>query len=109
MNEAIFVENLSKKYSDLEAVRNVSFSVKNGTIFGLLGQNGAGKSTTISMLTCQRRHSVYARGGRNESAENNSLKLLKGGKWKRRDLNKLLILYKLYRVRWADADAIFAL
>ena len=57
MNEAILVENLSKKYGDLEAVRNVSFSVKNGTIFGLLGQNGAGKSTTISMLTCQSRPS----------------------------------------------------
>jgi ABC-2 type transport system ATP-binding protein len=53
LNEAVLVENLSKKYGDLEAVRNVSLSVKNGTIFGLLGQNGAGKSTIISMLTCQ--------------------------------------------------------
>jgi ABC-2 type transport system ATP-binding protein len=57
LNEAILVENLSKKYGDLEAVRNVSFSVKNGTIFGLLGLNGAGKSTTINMLTCQSRPS----------------------------------------------------
>lgn len=53
MNEAIFVENLSKKYGDIEAVKNLSFCVKKGTIFGLLGPNGAGKSTTINMLTCQ--------------------------------------------------------
>lgn len=53
MNEAISVENLSKAYEDFEAVKSISFSVEKGTIFGLLGQNGAGKSTTIKMLTCQ--------------------------------------------------------
>ncbi|NLO30957.1 MAG: ABC transporter ATP-binding protein [Methanosarcina mazei] len=53
LNEAIFVENLSKRYGDFEAVKNISFNIKKGTIFGLLGPNGAGKSTTIKMLTCQ--------------------------------------------------------
>lgn len=53
MNEAIFVENLSKDYGGVEAVKTISFSVQKGTIFGLLGPNGAGKSTTIKMLTCQ--------------------------------------------------------
>lgn len=53
MDKAIVTENLSKKYSDFEAVKSISFSIKKGTIFGLLGPNGAGKSTTIKILTCQ--------------------------------------------------------
>jgi ABC-2 type transport system ATP-binding protein len=41
---------LSKRYGDIVAVDNVSFSVQRGEIFGLLGPNGAGKSTTLEML-----------------------------------------------------------
>lgn len=44
------VENVTKKYGDLVAVDNLSFSVKNGEIFGLLGLNGAGKTTTFRMI-----------------------------------------------------------
>lgn len=47
---AIVVEDLTKRYGDLEAVRGVSFTVAAGQTFGFLGPNGAGKSTTISML-----------------------------------------------------------
>ena len=43
---------LVKKYGDLVAVNNASFTMEAGEVFGLLGPNGAGKSTTISMLTC---------------------------------------------------------
>jgi ABC-2 type transport system ATP-binding protein len=43
---------LVKKYGDLVAVKDVSFTMQEGEVFGLLGPNGAGKSTTISMLTC---------------------------------------------------------
>ena len=48
----IKVENLVKKYGNLTAVNNISFSVKKGEIVGLLGPNGAGKSTTMKILTC---------------------------------------------------------
>src|SRR5262249_8790341 len=44
------VENLIKRYGDVEAVRGVSFSVDEGEVFGLLGPNGAGKTSTIEIL-----------------------------------------------------------
>jgi ABC-2 type transport system ATP-binding protein len=46
----IKVDHLSKAYGELIAVNNLSFSVKRGTVFGLLGANGAGKSTTIECV-----------------------------------------------------------
>ena len=50
--DAIRIENLTKKYKDVVAVDNLSFSVKQGELFSLLGINGAGKTTTIKMLSC---------------------------------------------------------
>ena len=47
---AIVVKNISKKFGDVLAIDNVSFKVRKNSIFGLLGSNGAGKSTMISML-----------------------------------------------------------
>lgn len=44
------VEGLEKRFGDFTAVKDISFSVKRGEIFGFLGPNGAGKSTTIRML-----------------------------------------------------------
>jgi ABC-2 type transport system ATP-binding protein len=44
------VENLFKRYADVEAVRGVSFYVDEGEVFGLLGPNGAGKTTTVEIL-----------------------------------------------------------
>lgn len=46
----IQVKNLSKDYKELKAVDNLSFTVNQGDVYGFLGQNGAGKSTTIRML-----------------------------------------------------------
>ncbi len=46
----IKVRNLSKKFGTFEAVKNVSFTVHKGDVFGFLGPNGAGKSTTIRCL-----------------------------------------------------------
>ncbi len=47
----IEVKNLVKKYGDVEAVRDVSFTIKPGMIYGFLGPNGAGKSTTMNIIT----------------------------------------------------------
>ena len=47
----IEVKNITKKYGDFTAVDDISFEVKDGEIVGLLGQNGAGKSTTMNMIT----------------------------------------------------------
>jgi len=44
------VKNLSKSFGDLKAVDDVSFTVPEGSIFGLIGRNGAGKTTTIRMM-----------------------------------------------------------
>jgi len=48
--DVIAVEHLTKRFGDFVAVNDVSFSVTRGEIFGLLGANGAGKSTTFRML-----------------------------------------------------------
>jgi ABC-2 type transport system ATP-binding protein len=51
MNDSILqVENLVKRYGDVEAVRGVSFSVEEGEVFGLLGPNGAGKTSTVEIM-----------------------------------------------------------
>jgi len=50
-DKAIISEGLSKYYGEVKAVDDISFEVKRGEIFGFLGLNGAGKSTTIKMLS----------------------------------------------------------
>lgn len=50
MQEVIKVRQLTKSYHKLPAADNVSFSVNKGMVFGLLGANGAGKSTTIECI-----------------------------------------------------------
>ncbi|MGX4601324.1 ABC transporter ATP-binding protein [Faecalimicrobium sp. JNUCC 81] len=50
MDYAIKVDKLSKSYKGYAAIDNLSFEVKKGTVFGLLGANGAGKSTSIECI-----------------------------------------------------------
>ncbi|WP_243521507.1 ABC transporter ATP-binding protein [Bacillus pseudomycoides] len=47
---ALEIKNLTKKFGDFIAVDNMSLAIKEGEIFGFLGSNGAGKSTTINMI-----------------------------------------------------------
>ena len=50
MQEIIKVSSLTKQFRNLTAVDDLSFTVQEGDVYGFLGQNGAGKSTTIRMM-----------------------------------------------------------
>jgi ABC-2 type transport system ATP-binding protein len=51
MPVSVSVQNLSKKFGDFQAVKGISFSVKQGEVLGFLGPNGAGKTTSMRMIT----------------------------------------------------------
>ncbi|AEA43311.1 ABC transporter ATP-binding protein [Fluviicola taffensis] len=52
LNQEIILEvtNLSKSYNKVDAVKDVSFDIRKGNVYGLLGPNGSGKTTTLAML-----------------------------------------------------------
>ena len=47
----IKINNLSKSYGDVQAVKSINFKLNDGEVVGFLGANGAGKSTTLKMIT----------------------------------------------------------
>jgi len=47
---SIEIKNLNKNYNNIEAVKNINFTINKGSIVGLLGPNGCGKTTTIGMM-----------------------------------------------------------
>lgn len=51
MNPAIQVQNVSKSYKDVEALKDVSFEVRDSELFGVIGPDGAGKTTLFRILT----------------------------------------------------------
>src|SRR5687768_13130680 len=53
MTHAVQALNLVKKFDRLNAVDNISFQVSRGETFGILGENGAGKSTTMRIIACR--------------------------------------------------------
>lgn len=53
MNDIIQINNLQKSFGEIKAVQDISFKVKKGELFAFLGVNGAGKSTTISIMCGQ--------------------------------------------------------
>ncbi len=55
MKTIISIKNLVKNYGNFEAIKGISFEVYEGEIFGLLGQNGAGKSTTLEIIETLRK------------------------------------------------------
>lgn len=54
--ECMKIKNLSKSFHGRKVVDSLSFSVETGQVFGLLGHNGAGKSTTIEMILGLKKH-----------------------------------------------------
>ena len=51
MNENVVeINNLCKTYKDTKAVAHVNMTIKKGDIYGFIGRNGAGKSTTLKMI-----------------------------------------------------------
>ena len=45
----LFIKNLHKRYGTLQALKNVSFEIQKGNVYGILGPNGSGKSTTLGI------------------------------------------------------------
>ena len=66
------INKLSKKYKDVLALNNLSLKVEKGTVFGLLGPNGSGKTTTLGILLGVLRQSAgsYSWFGNGDAAEN---------------------------------------
>jgi branched-chain amino acid transport system ATP-binding protein len=65
MADALVIRNLSKRFGGLQAVQDVSFSIREGETVALIGPNGAGKTTTFSLITGYHRPdagSVFAFG-----------------------------------------------
>ena len=50
MTQILEINGLNKRYGSIQAVNNLNLSVKKGSVFGLLGPNGSGKTTTLAML-----------------------------------------------------------
>ena len=50
MNSILKISNLKKKFGDLNAVKNLSFNIEKGNVYGILGPNGSGKSTTLGIV-----------------------------------------------------------
>ena len=99
----IEVIHLSKSFGNLEAVKDISFSVKKGQFFAFLGVNGAGKSTTISMITSEL---VPTRGkvmidGRNVLEESMNIKKMIGVVFQDTVLDQDLTAYENLQCRAA--------
>ena len=73
---AININNLSKKYKNALAVKNINFKISKGSIIGLLGPNGCGKSTTIGMMLGLIKPSSGTVIINNKNMENNRTDLL---------------------------------
>ncbi|TYA81004.1 ATP-binding cassette domain-containing protein, partial [Seonamhaeicola marinus] len=50
MESILTINNLTKKFGQLTAVNNLSFTIKKGNVYGILGPNGSGKSTTLGIV-----------------------------------------------------------
>jgi ABC-type multidrug transport system ATPase subunit len=95
MKSLLEVRDLSKNFGTFEAVKNLSFTVNEGDVYGFLGQNGAGKSTTLRMLLkliTPSTGNFYFSGKKIETGDNSMLKDT-GAIIERPDLYKYLSAY----------------
>ncbi len=95
MKSLLEVKDLSKNFGAFEAVKNLSFTVNEGDVYGFLGQNGAGKSTTLRMLLkliTPTTGNFYFSGKKIETGDNTMLKET-GAIIERPDLYKYLSAY----------------
>jgi len=74
----IEIKNLSKQYNNILAVKNINFTINKGSIVGLLGPNGCGKTTTIGMMLglIKPTSGTVFINGQNIENENNRTKIL---------------------------------
>ncbi|HHT83037.1 MAG: ABC transporter ATP-binding protein [Christensenellales bacterium] len=99
----IKVNNLSKSYGEIKAVQNISFRVKEGEIYAFLGENGAGKSTTINILCAilkKDKGDVFI-GGNKLDAEDEKIKKILGVVFQGSFLDEALSVYENLAVRAA--------
>lgn len=78
MSDIIRIEHLNKSFGDVRAVNDLSFRVKQGELFAFLGVNGAGKSTTISIICGQLRKdsgNVWIKGIEADKAGNQTKRM----------------------------------
>jgi ABC-type multidrug transport system ATPase subunit len=95
MKSLLEVRDLSKNFGTFEAVKDLSFTVNEGDVYGFLGQNGAGKSTTLRMLLkliTPTTGNFYFSGKKIETGDNTMLKET-GAIIERPDLYKYLSAY----------------
>src|SRR5450432_983149 len=97
----ISVQDLSKKYGEFEAVKQINFDVFQGEIFGLLGPNGAGKSTTLEIIETLRQKTsgkIFVDGidldmNPNEIKKRIGVQLQTSGYYPNLNLIELLVLF----------------
>lgn len=103
MKPIIEITHLGKRFGDIEAVRDLSFTVREGELFAFLGVNGAGKSTTISILCGRLRQDAgeVRIGGRQLEQEGAAIKARLGVVFQNSALDKALTVLDNLRSRAA--------
>jgi ABC-2 type transport system ATP-binding protein len=86
VNEILSIQNLSKNFGKIKAVDNLSFTVEKGTVYGILGPNGSGKTTTLSVITGV----LHPASGSYRWFGN------KPGKWERKRMGSLIEIPNFY-------------
>jgi len=86
VNEILSIQNLSKNFGKIKAVDDLSFTVEKGTVYGILGPNGSGKTTTLSVITGV----LHPASGSYRWFGN------KPGKWERKRMGSLIEIPNFY-------------